>query len=504
MDFYSILSERNLTKILRRVEYSPPSFKGWPKVCEFLEDIIENKRSVYLESDYDVDGLMCALVIQDALRDLGVQRLTTYHYRKRTHNIDRVAIQECVQGHYDYFIVTDTGSNDIDLIKLLVSRGIKVIILDHHQVEFAYDDYGENVALINTMIENRENDVFRLSAGALCFCVMDLLYHKLGKCTPKGLAAYATVSLFADVMEMTNELNRAIYYLATSLDDDEMPQPLMYYRNSYNKFNARFIGFWFSPRINACFRAEQFDCLNKLFLDDSDAVVRASCIARINTIYEDSREMVGRATDIIVPHEMENFVVADLSSVNKYIDVNSNKLWNYTGLIANQLADRYSKTALVVCDRQTYFKGSVRDLYGRDFLTIFKQLCYAGGHNAAFGVKINTLDYDDFLCNLRYTDENYAMQLIKNEPIIIDWKYASPDEAMLHDMATYNEFAGLGMPIALIRRKMVGAITERKTNYNYKYDWNGVEIQSNSKIPFGRTVLMKPFFSWKLKIEVQS
>ena len=101
MDFYSILSERNLTKILRRVEYSPPSFKGWPKVCEFLEDIIENKRSVYLESDYDVDGLMCALVIQDALRDLGVQHLTTYHYRKRTGSIGHSSFSKRTYDLYD-------------------------------------------------------------------------------------------------------------------------------------------------------------------------------------------------------------------------------------------------------------------------------------------------------------------------------------------------------------------------------------------------------------------
>jgi hypothetical protein len=150
------------------------------------------------------------------------------------------------------------------------------------------------------------------------------------------------------------------------------------------------------------------------------------------------------------------------------------------------------------------YKGSVRDLFGRSYLPVFKQICFAEGHNAAFGIKINFLDFNEFLIDLRRIDEKFSIQGVDNEPIVIDWDYQYPDEALFRDIARYNEFAGSSVPIVLLRKQIIGAIKERNTSYGYKYSWEDFEIQSDYRLNFGQYVLLKPFFSWKLKLQVQN
>lgn len=503
MDFYQELEKRNLLDMIKRVSYEAPSFAGWEHVKQFLLDIVVNKKSVYIEGDYDVDGLCSALVIQEALKGLGVKNYYTYRYRKRTHSVDSVAVQQCVQGHYDYFIVSDTGSSDLGLLMKLAQYGIKAIVLDHHDTDLVYEDFGDDIAIINTTLENALGANLHLSAGALCFIVMDLLYQALGKKIPVSLSAFAVVSLFSDVISMRDPLNRGLYYLVTSQPEEQLPVQVTYFKNDYTRFNARHIGYWYAPRINACFRSEQFQVINRLFFEDIPAAERADAINAIEKIYVKSRDLVSVVSDIMLNFcvELNNFVYADLGKADPYYRVEDYKLYNYTGLVANKLSSVYSKTAIVTCSQLGSIKGSLRDFCGRNYLAVFKQLCNAGGHDAAFGFKLNALDYDQFIHDLDNVDRKFSIDSVGNAPVVIevdDWEPA--DEAMLLDAALYNEFASPGVPVVLIRKRIIGAITERKTDYNYKYDWDGIEIQSNSRIAFGCCADLKPTLSWKLKL----
>lgn len=504
MDFYDAIAERGFGELLQRVDYEPPDYLGWEKCKNFMLDIILNNKSVYIAGDYDVDGLMCVLELIGGFKYFGVKNIGIYKYRERTHNVDPVAITQCIQGHYEYFIIADAGSNDYGLLKRLTNRGVKVIILDHHNTGMSYDDYDENFAVINTTIENRYEDLYRYSAGALCYTVIDLLARELGKDTPVELSALATISLFSDVMDMSNPRNRAIYYLAINLLENELPPAAKYFLTDYNKFNARYIGFWYAPKINACFRTEQFDPINGLFLEDLPVMERTACVKQMTYIWSSARKMTDIVSDIIIVNQWDNFVLADLSSVDKYINITLNKLWNFTGLVANQLSEKYGKTSVVFCPYDNRFKGSVRDLYSRNYLPIFKQLCFAEGHNSAFGIKLNPLDYDSFISGLRLVDQQFAIQGIDNEPIVVDWPYQTPDIALFNDIARFNEFSGSGVPQVLIRKQVIGSFREVFSKYDFKYDWDGVECTSTTKLQFGQYVLLKPFYSWKLKLQAQS
>ena len=144
--------------LLRPVPYKALTFYNTAKVNAFLLDIVKNNRSVFIYGDYDPDGLFCALSAHDSLKLLGCTKVRIYKYKKRTHMLDDLAVTECIQAMPDYCIICDTGSSELDKLETLVSYGIKVIILDHHNTIYKYSDF-ENVGSESTNSFIQQNEI---------------------------------------------------------------------------------------------------------------------------------------------------------------------------------------------------------------------------------------------------------------------------------------------------------------------------------------------------------
>lgn len=527
IDFYKRVEENGNLDILRRVSYVTPEFYNWGCVQRFLTEVFSSCRRtrtitkrVLVYGDYDVDGAMCAKIMLDGLNSVGVDNVEVFRYQNRTHQLDRLAVQQCIQGQYEYLVVCDTGSSDLILLEKIASLGTKILVLDHHVTSLSYDDFdSNNIAIINTVLENSliEQDMwndscqndgnfrrnYALSAGALCYVVLRKFFEERELEWDRSIVSYAAISLFSDCMDMSNRLNRAIYYEACRLNRAMLPPLVRLFMNDYNSFCARYVGFWFSPRMNAMFRSENFELLNMLLFDTLTPVDEHFCCDELERIYSECREMVKEVADVIRVDEMENFVLGDLYSVDRYYNVSENHLANYTGLVANKLAEEYGKTAVVFCKDNSVFKGSVRDPFGRNYLVLFQQICHAAGHASAFGLMIRPFDFDDFISNLKRIDSQFSINTISNEPIIVTIGNEEPDTVLIEDMALYNEFSGQNVPTVYIKKLVIGSMREQKTYYNYKYRWGKYLIQSENRLNFGTYTLLRPTKGLKTKLIVQ-
>ena len=317
MDFYKILEERGLSSLLRVELYNYVDFENSHTVYSVLDSLrSEPQKRVLIYGDYDVDGLMFALIARDFVRSIGCKNYEVFRYEHRTHELDKNAVRYCIQNHFNYFIIGDTASSDMDSLKMLRSYGIQVIVLDHHNTRYNYYDYPD-IGIVNTMIENQilGDSVYAYSAAALGYVIFDAYLHRCGLEFITKAEAYALVSLYSDCMDMSNSLNRAIYYKATDVDKERLPKFIKHFMNQYQRFSARFIGFWFAPRINSMFRSENFQILNRYFFDDSiDAVGITECINSINESYQADRENVRLLSDIVDYEELDHFVYSDLES----------------------------------------------------------------------------------------------------------------------------------------------------------------------------------------------
>lgn len=492
--FDQYLTANNIDVLTDNSPYSHPTFINENKLFSALDDIIENNKRVMIFSDCDPDGLLSGTQFRDMFRRFNFSNYTMWNYANKKHEIDQSCVYACLENRYDYLIVVDVGINEMNTISKLATFGVTPIIIDHHIGNYSYDEYPENSVIINSSLNNRfdANNFYRLSAGALVFCLL----YKYGSLRRKNLASlsvHALITLYSDSVDMEPALNRSIYRLATNLSLSTMPYFVRDFIGN-SVFRRRFIEFTLVPKINSLFRSEQFDLINKYFFEeDIDTKERSYYLERIKELHENSRALVDRVTDLVKREELNNFVLANLNTSG--IPVSQYKLYNYTGLIANNLASEYGKPCIVLCDAGNQIKGSFRDNLGRDYLQIFSQVCKCGGHPAAFGIHIDYFDLSSFIDMMKYTiDTNFTIERIRDN-LIIPMSTPKPDKNLLDRIAMYNEFSGITLPIALVSKRHVMKERSNFKSNNYEYSWGDLIVESRYKLVLDSYVKIKPVLS---------
>lgn len=509
MEFYRHLKRNKIYKLLEHTEYVSPTIYNYNKFKKFVVDAISNNKKILVYGDYDPDGLSCILAWKKYFYKMDYNNFHIFEYRERTHSIDEVAILEAIEGKYDYIIINDAGSSEMDKINKLINFGVKVILVDHHQTIYSYESYPEDCAIVNSTLENKHRrkkgysgEDLNVSAGALVFILLDKLLEDYRKYS-RDLSAYALFSLYADCIDMSSDINRGIYHMAIGLGHATIPSEIAGFLNEYSSLNRRFVEFNMTPKINCAFRKEMFSPLNNVFLAKEYAQPNlvVDMVQNLAEMHSFSLNVVNKATDIIYYEKVGDFVVGNLNSVSSDIDIESTKLYNYTGLIANKLSERFKRPSVVYCGLNNSVKGSFRDILGRNYLQTFRSFSQSEGHNAAFGIKLHVMEVPDFLRNLKDFGNNKQAQEVKNEPVIIPGFDVPPDKTELMDMAMYNEFAGIRYPIVVIGLSRTGKMTERPNRYGgYIYKWGSHNIHSSKRIPIGCKLLIRPTKTKGLKL----
>jgi single-stranded DNA-specific DHH superfamily exonuclease len=500
VDFYTQFERLGKSNLLEVPEFKLPTFSTEGTVLDVLYDIIKNNSRVLFYGDYDPDGATSREILRETFNYCGHQNYDVFRYGNRTHKVDVAAVMRAIKEGFDYIIICDAGSSEPQLMRRLNSMGVKVILLDHHSSVYGYEDF-PGTAMINTSFENRKLDEdILLSAGALTYIVCYKLIEKLGLPENKGLACLALVSLYADVIDMTNDLNRAIYYKAMSVNRTAMPKLIQRFLNQYSFFTRRFIQNQITPKLNSLFRSERFDVLNKL-LDwrPETGITMQSIMETVNDLHNYYRHEVLKASDLIDVEVLNNFVIGNLSSVVGDVRLPADKLHSYTGVVASKLSEKHKKTAIVYADSGTDIKGSLRDKFSRNYLELFRQFSNANGHNAAFAINIPYIDYQHFMDYLRLVDKQFSIKSVMNLPILVEHNEETPDVALVRDMAMYNEFSGNLIPEAFITKIMKMKAPPKGEAFYHKYPWGKLKIKSEHPVRIFSETLLRPFRSWEGK-----
>lgn len=488
--FYNRIDEIKFPDFRNIKLYSPPNLRGYTKFKNMLMEAVKKDSPIFVYGDYDCDGLMCVKSAMEFFKSLRYTNYKVYNYKLRTHNLDPIAVRECIEGGYKYMIVMDCCSSDMDSINTLLSFGVRVLIIDHHETDYDYIDFPEGVAIINNCIENKMyGSNIKCSAGSLCSIVFDKILLSMGLDKNYNMFFYGLVSLYADCIDMANDLCMSIYDCAKSNVDENL-EFIKFFKNEYININRRFIEYHVAPKINALFREERFDILNTVFIDE-----KYNCNNKeiIDGIHSFSREFASKCVDFVNIKFYNNFILADMSNIPSNIKEGITNISNYTGLVANAIAGSYGKACMVVCDtHNNCFKGSLRDQLSRNCLKVFKQFCEAGGHNPAFGFKISYYDMPEFKEYLPLIDDSLGSIGHINNPIIVEDYARTPNTNILKILANYNEFSGSTTPLALIRTRITNGMKEYKNNNGYAYRWGDLYISSPHSLRLGSSILAKP------------
>jgi len=469
-------------------------------------DSVKNNDIIVAYGDYDADGLMSIQIVKNAFDLIGYNNIRYYHYICRTHSVDKGLLSLSIMSQAKLVIVMDSGTGSLSLLKNLTTRGMKVIIIDHHDnLDLGFSDFEDaGIILVNSEMDHRINDVdIEVCGAALVYGIINEFMGNNTDYDPNKFACLALIAMYADTVNMNTTFAKDLYMKARNRK--ALPHCVNMFMDKKQDFTKRFCEFTFSPKVNAAFRMEKFDIINNLFFGN-DRNKESVYLNYIKQNHLKCKELAGELAEDVECQEYENLVLVNLSSLLKQ-KIYTTFIMNNKGLIANKICEKYSKAVFCVCNSGTGIVGSFRDLANRDVLQYMAPLFDAGGHASAFGFVLRYDEWHFFLRVLDIINRELGSATVAKYKLADVPMYKGINANWAYNLAFDNEFSSRNNPIKIFKMYFQSAkeyVFENAFSYGV-YDDSGsnlVFITSNNRLYFPSVQFVKPYLGLGVKYEV--
>jgi len=361
-----------------------------------IEQAIERRERIAIFGDYDVDGITSTALMTRALRACtgdAERVLTRLPTRNEGYGLNQTAIDEFVVLGATLMVTVDCGSTDHVQVGYARSRGLDVIVVDHHHM---HDDGPEGAIVLSPYLGD-DGPYRELAAVGVAFLLVTALAQH--GCRVDGehdepetsLLDFVALGTIGDVSPLTG-VNRALVRDGLAqVRTGRRPGLVALMRKAgldAQTVTADRIAFKVTPRLNAAGRMGDPRIALDLLLSDNvlEAATLADEIERLNTF---RREVSARIVE-----EAEAKVRAEPGWERQRATVVAGRGWSagVLGIVANQLVNRFGRPALVLADDGEFARGSARSVPGFNMvegLSECSELLTAwGGHSQAAGLTI--------------------------------------------------------------------------------------------------------------------
>lgn len=302
---------------------------------------------------------------------------------------------------------------------------------------------------------------------------------------------YALASMYSDVVDLATPIGRALYNMVSTI---KMPGPALF--TTMNEWSysycRRMFSFIIGPKINACFRTEEFGPLNRAF-NTRDKY-------EINAVFKQFKEVHSRAADLVnifTPMFMrEHIGDIVLCTVVATDETRLLHIRNFSGLIANKIAQEEKCMAVVAIKDNRHYEGSFRDFYNRQMLVTFKLFCKADGHDSAFGLEF--FNIDEFRRHLNSLSTMLQTTVRRDYDVLAS--SLIQDMTDIQVLALYNEYMNV-RPRVMISHRCQYARQMRATKFRKFYDV-GLPCTVSSTLPLleGSSILIEPTITKQVEL----
>ena len=415
---HSINTQEDIDNILNMEESDIQTGAAMKNAEEFNENIINEIKAgnrILVFGDYDTDGVMATVVAVRALRSLskiltGTEGHISYYINDRFvdgYGISAESIRKILLRNpkLDTIITVDNGIVAFDAVDYAKTRGLKVIITDHHQPL----ETVPNAYVVVDPHQAGDLSKFKEISGTtviykLMLNLFDTYFHD-DLDLISNLIDFVGVSVVSDVMPMLYE-NRIYVKKAVDVFNNKGAQRLRLswyviteYLHKIGKlkgdsvFTEQDFGFVFSPIINAQSRINgQANIAVDLFLSTSTDDIRekASFMVDVN----EERKDISNAA-------FARVMETDYSGMPIVIIRDDTLGEGVIGLIAGKITEAYNRPSVVLTavDDNT-LKGSARSIEGVNILNelrkLDKHMTALGGHAGAAGLSLKLDEFNEF------------------------------------------------------------------------------------------------------------
>jgi single-stranded-DNA-specific exonuclease len=397
----------------------------------------ERGQRVMVFGDFDADGLDGLAILVIGFRRYG---LTVEPYvpsrLDEGHGLSLAAIDTAEKAGVTLIVTVDTGSSSATEIAVAATRGIDVIVTDHHRLPPALPPA---VAVVNPHRADSRYPDPRLAGSGVAFKVAQLVLHD----EPGGIAAaldladLATIGTVADVAPIVGE-NRSIARLGLELMR-RAPRPgiralLSRALIDPEDMDLDTIAFALAPRLNAAGRmGEALEAAHLLLAEDSIAA----------GAHADALEAANRSRrDLMTTAITEARAIVEADPDRPAAIVRGPWPVGIVGLIAGRLAEDRSRPAIVGAELGATIRASCRSDGSVDLGAALEACADLftryGGHAGAAGFELPAERWPALIERF----EAIALAAVPSDPrAVLAIDLALP--ALAVDYGLYRELAAL-------------------------------------------------------------
>ena len=392
--------EKYLRPLMKHL-HNPHLMKDMDKTCEILKRKIAEGKAIRIIGDYDVDGVMAAYILYQALRKCGARADYEIPDRiKDGYGINIQIVEAAASDGIDTIITCDNGIAAREQVTFAKKMGMTVLITDHHDIPI-----GESLPPADTIVNPKQETCaypFKGICGAVvAYKLAEVLYEAFGfekKQAEEEFLEFAAIATVCDVMDLVNE-NRAL--VKHGIDKLKRTrniglQKLIQVNQLENaNLSAYHLGFVIGPCINASGRLESAKIALKLFLTEENG--KAELLAReLKLLNEERKEMTEENLEKAIAMVEETELLEDKVLLVFLPECHE----SLAGIIAGRLRERYNRPTIVLTRGKEGLKGSGRSTpeYSmfeeiskcKEYLTKF------GGHPMAAGLSLKEENLEAF------------------------------------------------------------------------------------------------------------
>lgn len=387
--------------------HSPHLLKDADRCVDILIDKIDKGKKIHIIGDYDIDGICSTTILYKGLRAAGAK--VDYAVPDRIadgYGINEHLIDEAFNEGADTIITCDNGIAAIQQIQYAKSKGMTVLVTDHHDIPFDYEN-GEKIykvsradAIVNPKQEDCTYPFDKLCGAGVAFKIIKILYERL-KLNPIELEEYAelmAIATIGDVVDLTDE-NRIIVkyglkHLAVT-SNKGIRALIQACELDINNINAYHIGFVIGPCLNATGRLDSASRAIELLLttDYNDAMEKAVMLRELNIERKDITEEYAS----LAIEQVENTALMQDNVLVVYLPECHESV---AGIIAGRVREKFYKPSIVITKAEEGAKGSGRSIEGYNMFEEISKcgslLNKYGGHPMAAGISLDIDKIDSF------------------------------------------------------------------------------------------------------------
>src|SRR6185295_6162431 len=120
---------------LRPDSLPPTPFPGIAKAVEIIGAAIQHQERICVWGDFDVDGQTSTTVLVQTLQALGANVVYYIPIRgKESHGVHIESLKPIIDSGVKLILTCDTGITAYEAIDYANSRGVDVVVTDHHEL----------------------------------------------------------------------------------------------------------------------------------------------------------------------------------------------------------------------------------------------------------------------------------------------------------------------------------------------------------------------------------